>query len=109
MWSIGGLAGQLLCRARSRRSRVVASYQRRRAWAITAAVDWRGWPCRSSRGGGGITREKALEAAAAYVPRGRFGTAAEGRRRGGLPAARSVGNVVGAAWSADGGTVNIII
>jgi 3-oxoacyl-[acyl-carrier protein] reductase len=57
----------------------------------------------------GITREEALEAAAAKVPRGRFGTPQEVADVVVFLCSERAGNVVGAAWSADGGAVNIIV
>jgi 3-oxoacyl-[acyl-carrier protein] reductase len=57
----------------------------------------------------GITREEALAAAAAKVPRGRLGTPQEIADVVAFLCSERAGNVMGAAWSADGGTVAIIV
>jgi 3-oxoacyl-[acyl-carrier protein] reductase len=60
----------------------------------------------AARGG---TREEALAAAAAKIPRGRLGTPQEIADVVVFLCSERAGNVAGAAWSADGGSVNIII
>lgn len=57
----------------------------------------------------GVSREDALAAAQAKVPRGRFGTPQEVADVIVFLCGERAGNVVGAAWSADGGSVNTII
>jgi 3-oxoacyl-[acyl-carrier protein] reductase len=57
----------------------------------------------------GITREEALEAAAAKIPRGRFGTPQEVADVVVFLCSECAGNVAGAAWSADGGTIATIV
>jgi 3-oxoacyl-[acyl-carrier protein] reductase len=57
----------------------------------------------------GVTREEALAAAAAKIPRGRLGTPQEIADVVVFLCSERAGNVAGAAWSADGGSVNIII
>jgi 3-oxoacyl-[acyl-carrier protein] reductase len=57
----------------------------------------------------GITREEALAAAAAKVPRGRLGTPQEVADVVVFLCGERAANVVGAAWSVDGGAVNVII
>jgi NAD(P)-dependent dehydrogenase (short-subunit alcohol dehydrogenase family) len=57
----------------------------------------------------GITREGALAAAAEKLPRGRFGTPQEIADVVVFLCSERAGNVVGAAWSADGGTVATIV
>ena len=53
----------------------------------------------------GVSREAALRALAAGLPRGRMGTAAEVADVIGFLCSELAGNVVGAAWSVDGGAV----
>ena len=62
-----------------------------------------------SRPARGITREEALEAAAAKVPRGRFGTPQEVADVVVFLCSERAANVAGAAWSADGGTIATIV
>jgi 3-oxoacyl-[acyl-carrier protein] reductase len=57
----------------------------------------------------GITRDDALAAAAEKIPRGRLGTPEEIADVVVFLCSERAGNVAGAAWSADGGSVNIII
>jgi 3-oxoacyl-[acyl-carrier protein] reductase len=57
----------------------------------------------------GTTREEALAAAAAKVPLGRLGTPQEVADVVVFLCSENAGNVVGSAWSVDGGTVNVII
>ena len=57
----------------------------------------------------GVSREDVLEAAAGKIPRGRFGTPQEVADVIVFLCSERAGNVAGAAWSADGGSVNIII
>ena len=57
----------------------------------------------------GTSRDEALAATAARVPLGRLGEAEEIADVVVFLCSDRVGNVTGAAWSADGGTVNIII
>jgi 3-oxoacyl-[acyl-carrier protein] reductase len=57
----------------------------------------------------GTTREEALAAAAKKVPLGRLGTAEEIADVVIFLCSERAGNVAGAAWSADGGAVNVII
>jgi NAD(P)-dependent dehydrogenase (short-subunit alcohol dehydrogenase family) len=57
----------------------------------------------------GITPEQALENAAGRVPIGRFGTEQEIASVITFLASEAASNVVGAAWSVDGGTVPSII
>ncbi|MCW2983353.1 MAG: family oxidoreductase [Conexibacter sp.] len=57
----------------------------------------------------GITREEALAAAAAKLPRGELGTPQEIADVVAFLCSERAANVVGAAWSADGGAVNVII
>jgi 3-oxoacyl-[acyl-carrier protein] reductase len=57
----------------------------------------------------GTTRAEALEAAAKKVPLGRLGTAEEIADVVAFLCSERAGNVAGAAWSADGGAVNVII
>jgi 3-oxoacyl-[acyl-carrier protein] reductase len=57
----------------------------------------------------GVTREEALAAAAAKIPRGRLGTPQEIADVVVFLCSERASNVAGAAWSADGGSVNIII
>jgi 3-oxoacyl-[acyl-carrier protein] reductase len=57
----------------------------------------------------GVTREEALEAARAKLPRGRFGTEDEVAAVVALLCSPLAANVVGAAWSVDGGTVATIV
>ncbi len=56
-----------------------------------------------------ISREQALEAQAAKVPLGRFGTEDEVAAIVVVLCSAAAANVVGAAWSVDGGTVPVII
>jgi 3-oxoacyl-[acyl-carrier protein] reductase len=57
----------------------------------------------------GITRDEALEAAAAKIPRGRLGTPQEVADVVVFLCSERAGNVAGAAWSADGGTIATIV
>jgi NAD(P)-dependent dehydrogenase (short-subunit alcohol dehydrogenase family) len=57
----------------------------------------------------GTTRDEALAAAAAKVPLGRLGTPQEVADVVVFLCSANAGNVAGAAWSADGGAVNVII
>jgi 3-oxoacyl-[acyl-carrier protein] reductase len=57
----------------------------------------------------GITREEALEAAAARVPRGELATESEIASVIVFLCSEQASNVAGAAWSVDGGTVPVII
>jgi 3-oxoacyl-[acyl-carrier protein] reductase len=57
----------------------------------------------------GITREEALEAAAARVPIGRLGQEREIAAVIVFLCSAAASNVAGAAWSVDGGTVPVII
>jgi 3-oxoacyl-[acyl-carrier protein] reductase len=57
----------------------------------------------------GTTREEALAAAARKVPLRRLGTAEEIADVVVFLCSERAGNVAGAAWSADGGAVNVII
>jgi 3-oxoacyl-[acyl-carrier protein] reductase len=57
----------------------------------------------------GTTREEALAAAAAKVPRGMLGTPQEVADVIVFLCSERAGNVLGAAWSADGGTVATIV
>jgi 3-oxoacyl-[acyl-carrier protein] reductase len=57
----------------------------------------------------GTTRDEALQAAAAKVPLGRLGTPQEIADVVTFLCSERAGNVTGAAWSADGGAVNVII
>jgi 3-oxoacyl-[acyl-carrier protein] reductase len=57
----------------------------------------------------GVSREEALAAAAAKIPRGRLATPQEIADVVVFLCSDRAANVVGAAWSADGGSVNIII
>ncbi len=57
----------------------------------------------------GITREEALEAQAAKIPLGRFGTEDEVAGVIVVLCSALAANVAGAAWSVDGGAVPVII
>ena len=57
----------------------------------------------------GITREQALENAAGRIPRGRFGTEREIASVITFLCSEAASNVIGAAWSVDGGAVQSII
>jgi 3-oxoacyl-[acyl-carrier protein] reductase len=57
----------------------------------------------------GISREKALEQAAAKIPRGRLGEPDEIAAVIVFLCSEAASNVVGAAWSVDGGTVPTIL
>jgi 3-oxoacyl-[acyl-carrier protein] reductase len=57
----------------------------------------------------GRSREEVLEAAAARVPLGRFGTEQEIAAVIAFLCSEAAANVVGAAWSVDGGSVPVII
>jgi 3-oxoacyl-[acyl-carrier protein] reductase len=58
---------------------------------------------------GGSTREEVLAERAAAVPLGRFGTSGEVAAVIAFLCSEQAANVVGAAWSADGGAVSVII
>jgi 3-oxoacyl-[acyl-carrier protein] reductase len=57
----------------------------------------------------GTTRDEALAAAAKKIPRGRLGDVQDVADVVVFLCSERAGNVAGAAWSADGGSVNIII
>jgi 3-oxoacyl-[acyl-carrier protein] reductase len=57
----------------------------------------------------GITREQALEAAASRLPRGKLASEEEIAAVIVFLCSEAACNVVGAAWSADGGAVSVII
>lgn len=57
----------------------------------------------------GTTRDEALAAAARKIPRGRLGDVQDVADVVVFLCSERAGNVAGAAWSADGGSVNIII
>ena len=57
----------------------------------------------------GISREEAIEAQRAKIPRGEFGTAEEVAGVVVVLCSALAANVVGAAWSVDGGAVPVII
>jgi 3-oxoacyl-[acyl-carrier protein] reductase len=57
----------------------------------------------------GVTREEALAAAQEKIPLGRFGTPQEIADVVAFLCSERAANVAGAAWSVDGGSVNIII
>jgi 3-oxoacyl-[acyl-carrier protein] reductase len=57
----------------------------------------------------GVTRQEAIAAAEAKIPLGRFGAPQEVADVIAFLCSERVGNVAGAAWSADGGTVAIIV
>ena len=57
----------------------------------------------------GVTRDEALESTAGGVPLGRFGSPEEIAKVIVFLCSEAASNVVGAAWSADGGTVSVII
>lgn len=57
----------------------------------------------------GTTRDEALAAAAARIPRGKLGEVQDVADVVVFLCSERAGNVAGAAWSADGGSVNIII
>jgi 3-oxoacyl-[acyl-carrier protein] reductase len=58
---------------------------------------------------GGVSREEALAAAAAKVPRGKMGTAQEVADVVAFLCSERSGNVIGSAWSVDGGAVQVIV
>lgn len=57
----------------------------------------------------GVSRDEALEAAAAKIPLGRFGTPEEIAAVVAFLCSEAAANVAGAAWSVDGGAVPVII
>jgi 3-oxoacyl-[acyl-carrier protein] reductase len=57
----------------------------------------------------GVSREEALALARAKLPRGRFGSAGEVAGVIALLCSERAANVVGSAWSVDGGAVSIIV
>lgn len=57
----------------------------------------------------GTSREEALEAARAKIPLGRLGSEAEIAAVVAFLCSEAAGNVAGAAWSVDGGSVPVII
>ncbi|HWH95180.1 MAG TPA: SDR family oxidoreductase [Baekduia sp.] len=57
----------------------------------------------------GVTREEALEAAEGKIPRRRFGSPQEVADVVAFLCGERAANVAGAAWSVDGGSVNVII
>ena len=57
----------------------------------------------------GTTRDEALAAAAKKIPRGKLGDVQDVADVVVFLCSERAGNVAGAAWSADGGSVNIII
>jgi 3-oxoacyl-[acyl-carrier protein] reductase len=57
----------------------------------------------------GVTRDEALAAAEGKIPLGRFGTPQEVADVIVFLCSERAGNVAGAAWSADGGSVNVIV
>jgi 3-oxoacyl-[acyl-carrier protein] reductase len=57
----------------------------------------------------GITRDEVLEATAGRTPRGQMGSAEEIAAVIVFLCSEPAANVVGAAWSVDGGTVPVII
>ena len=106
-----GRAALALARLRRRlRGRRRARQRGRAGRRRLGAVDWppTAWPSRSPRARGG-TRDEALAAQAAKIPLGRLAEPREIADVVVFLCSERASNVTGAAWSADGGTVPIII